>query len=128
MKHPLFKKADIILFVVLLAIAAAGLLAFRAPGSDAEDSSLTAVVLVDGEETDRLRLSDDQSVIVETVYGTNVVTIKAGVVSITDADCRGQDCVRMGGISKAGQMIVCLPHHLTVVIEGDGSAPDAVIK
>ena len=127
MKHPLFKKADIILFVVLLAIAAAGLLAFRAPGSDAEDGSLTAVVLVDGGETDRLRLSDEQSVTVETVYGTNVVTIKAGAVSITDADCRGQDCVRMGGISKAGQMIVCLPHHLTVKIEG-GSAPDAVIK
>ena len=128
MKHPLFKKADIILFVVLLVIAAAGLLAFRAPGSDAEDGALTAVVLVDGEETDRLRLSDDQSVIVETVYGTNVVTIKDGSVSITEADCRGQDCVRMSGISKAGQMIVCLPHHLTVVIEGDGSAPDAVIK
>ena len=61
-------------------------------------------------------------------YGTNTVTIKDGCAFVAVSDCRGGDCVRMGKISREGQMIVCLPHHLTVLIEGPGSAPDAVIK
>ena len=123
MKHPFFKKADIILFAVLLIIGAAGLLAFR----PAEEAGSYAVVTVDGQETDRIKLADDQTVTVETVYGVNIITVNDGSVRVTDADCSGQDCVRMGGISRPGQMIVCLPHHLTITIEG-GGAPDAVIK
>ena len=124
MKHPFFKKADIILAVVLLVIGALGLLAFR----PAEAAGAYAVITVDGEELDRIDLSADQSRIIETSYGTNTVTIKDGCAFVSESDCRGGDCVRMGKISREGQMIVCLPHHLTVLIEGPGSAPDAVIK
>ena len=56
------------------------------------------------------------------------VTVKDGCAFVSESDCPGQDCVRMDKISGTGQMIVCLPHHLTVVIEGAGEGPDAVIK
>ena len=124
MKQAFFKKADIILAVVLLIIAAAGLMAFRAPGN----AGSYAVITVDGKELDRVDLSADQSRIIETTYGTNTVTIKDGCAFVSESDCPGQDCVRMDKISGTGQMIVCLPHHLTVVIEGAGEGPDAVIK
>ena len=124
MKQAFFKKADIILVVVLLIIAAAGLMAFRA----SEDEGAYAVITVDGEEIDRIALSADQDFVIETTYGTNTVSIKDGCAFVSESDCRGQDCVRMNRISRAGQMIVCLPHHLTVVIEGAGDGPDAVIK
>ena len=113
MKQAFFKKADIILAVVLLIIAAAGLMAFRAPG----DTGTYAVITVDGKEMDRVDLSADQSRIIETTYGTNTVTIKDGCAFVSESDCPG-----------TGQMIVCLPHHLTVVIEGAGEGLDAVIK
>ena len=124
MKHPFFKKADIILAVVLLVIGALGLLAFR----PAEASGAYAVITVDGEVLEKLPLDTDQGRIIETGYGTNTITIKDGCAFVAESDCRGGDCVRMGKISREGQMIVCLPHHLTVLIEGPGSAPDAVIK
>ena len=121
---PFFKKADIILAVVLLIIGATGLLAFR----PAEEAGSTAVISLDGEVKDRLPLDTDQSVVIESSYGSNRITVENGSVFISETDCRGQDCVRMGRISREGQMIVCLPHHLTVTIEGSGNAPDAVIK
>lgn len=124
MKHPFFKKADIFLAVVLLVIGALGLLAFR----PAEAAGAYAVITVDGQELDRVELAYDQSRIIETSYGTNTITVKGGAVCVSESDCRGEDCVRMGNISREGQMIVCLPHHLTVLIEGPGNAPDAVIK
>ena len=124
MKHPFFKKADIILAVVLLIIGALGLLAFR----PAEEAGAYAVITVDGEEVGRVKLSDDQDTVIETTYGSNTVSVQGGSVSVTQSDCRGGDCVRTGKISRGGQMIVCLPHHLTVLIEGPDSGPDAVIK
>ena len=124
MKLPFFKKADIILAAVLLIIGALGLLAFR----PAKEAGGYAVITVDGEELDRMDLSADQTRVIDTAYGTNTVSVKDGSVSVTESDCRGGDCVRMGNISREGQMIVCLPHHLTVQIQGPGSAPDAVIR
>ena len=124
MKHPFFKKADIFLAVVLLVIGALGLLAFR----PAKQAGAYAVITVDGQELDRVELAYDHSHIIETSYGTNTITVKGGAVCVSESDCRGEDCVRMGNISREGQMIVCLPHHLTVLIEGPGNAPDAVIK
>ena len=88
MKHPFFKKADIILAVVLLVIGALGLLAFR----PAEAAGAYAVITVDGEELDRIDLSADQSRIIETSYGTNTVTIKDGCAFVAESDCRGGDC------------------------------------
>ena len=127
MKLSLFKKADIIIAVVLVAICVAGTFA----ALPSKDPGQTAVVTVDGAEVERIDLSGDQDAVIETQYGVNTVTVKDGYVYISESDCRGQDCVRMGGISRPGQMIVCLPHHLTVTIEGgssDPDAPDAVIK
>lgn len=125
MKLPFFKKADIILLAVLIVIGAAGLLVFgkqSAPGG-------TAIITVDGVQADSLPLSTDQSVKIETEYGSNMITVENGQVFVSEADCRGKDCMSLGKISRAGQMIVCLPHHLTVRIVGqDADVPDAVVR
>lgn len=62
---------------------------------------------------------------VTTEQGTNVVTVRAGAVAVSSADCPNQDCVHQGAISQVGQQIVCLPHELWIEIasaEGDGGA------
>ena len=128
MKLPLFRKADIVLAVVLLIIGVGSLFAFRAGAADASAADPEAVVTVDGTEQQRLKLSEDQTVIVESAYGTNTVTVKDGSVFVSEADCLNRDCVRMGSISKPGQIIVCLPHHFSVTVVGGAESPDAVIK
>jgi hypothetical protein len=47
---------------------------------------------------------------------TNTVVISNGVVTVTEANCRDQICVKTQSISKNGEIIVCLPHQLTVEI------------
>ena len=60
--------------------------------------------------------------------GTNIFAIEGGTIRVKEADCRGQDCVHFAPINKAGQTIVCLPHHLSVTIEGSSDGPDVVVR
>ena len=55
--------------------------------------------------------------------GENVVEISGGTVSVTEASCKNQVCVRHGAISKTGESIVCLPNRLVVRIQS-GSAEE----
>ncbi len=120
-KTTLLTKADIILAVILLVLGLGSMFLFRG-----EEGGF-AVVTVDGEEYGRYALSQDASVTVETPKGNNIMRIQGGQVSVTDADCPGKDCVEFGAISRQGQIILCLPHHLAITIEeGGGSDVDAV--
>ncbi|MBQ7678494.1 MAG: NusG domain II-containing protein, partial [Butyrivibrio sp.] len=74
----------------------------------------SVVVRVDGVERGRYPL-DTQTPIetwVDGVDGRNYVVIRDGVCSVTEADCPDGLCVRQGTISRAGEQIICLPHHL----------------
>ena len=87
-----------------------------AGGSDA--SGKQAVVEADGREKARLSLSEDQEVLIGEKDGEyNVVTVKNGMVSVTEANCKNQICVKTGVISEVGEVISCLPHKLIVYIE-----------
>ncbi len=48
---------------------------------------------------------------------TNVITIKDGMVFVSDANCKNQVCVKKGKISKKGESIVCLPNKVIVEIK-----------
>ena len=109
-----FKKADLVLFVLLLLLGAASVLAVQllAGASDA------AVVTVNGETYGTYPLSQDREIRVETEYGSNVLTIRSGAVSVTESDCPNHDCEGFAPISRSGQVIMCLPHRLVVTVSG----------
>ncbi|MBR4150042.1 MAG: NusG domain II-containing protein [Firmicutes bacterium] len=120
-KVPLFTKADILLAVILLALGLGSMLLLR--GGEGS----TVVVTADGAEYGRWPLSQDITVTLETANGHNTMEIKGGQVSVTEADCPNGDCVEFGAISREGQMIICLPHHLVIMIENlEGGGVDAV--
>ncbi len=124
MKLPFFKKADIALAAVIIA---ACVIAILAAGSRKEAGG-RALVRVDGETVDTLSLNTDQSIVLETRYGSNKITVKGGEVFVEEADCSSKDCIHMGSISRSGQIIVCLPHHLLITVTGAEDAPDAVVR
>lgn len=108
------RKADIILVLVLLLVAAAAgifMLAVRDTGGE-------AVVLRDGQEILRLPLSEDAEQVITEGEGSNTVVIQDGAASVTQANCPDKVCVHTGEIRYEGQTIVCLPHKLVVKIEG----------
>lgn len=65
-----------------------------------------------------------------TVYapgpGSNTVTVSAGRVCVSAADCPDRTCVRQGWVSDSGIPIVCLPHQLTILVKGGETHVDAL--
>ena len=110
-KVPLFTKADILLAVILLVLGLGSMFLFRG-----EEGGF-AVVTVDGAEYGRYPLSQDVTVTLDTPNGHNIMRISGGQVSVTEADCPNGDCVAFGAISRQGQIIICLPHHLAITVE-----------
>jgi hypothetical protein len=96
------KKPDIILCAVI--VTAAVLLLFRGGATGGE---LTARIYVAGVE-----VSADE-------VGTNTIRITPDGAYMLASTCRNQDCVRMGKITRPGQIIVCLPNRVMVILEGD---------
>ncbi len=61
--------------------------------------------------------------------GDTVVVVEDGVARVAASDCRHQICVNMGSISAPGEMIVCVPNEVTVLVTGRrDEGPDAVTR
>ena len=86
-------------------------------GADAaKEGGLLAVVQNSAGYVEVLPLGTDVRVTVEGELGTNVVEVRGGSVRCVESDCDNQVCVNTGWVGAAGQMIVCLPHQLTVQV------------
>ena len=115
------KKKDIILLAAVLAAAAiAGLilLALRT-----EDGSCVTVT-VDGEIYGTYSLNEDQTVEIQTEYGTNILEIKDGAAAMIEASCPDGYCMDQGSKNKNRQTIVCLPNKVVVEISADEDSDD----
>ena len=96
-----------------ITVPAPGTASASASASEAESSASAQEATADG----RSSAPDDECA---QHSNFNTVEIKSGSVSVTDASCRNQVCVRHGAISRPGESIVCLPNRLVVTIEGSG--------
>ena len=112
------KKGDLILLTLFLLAAAGIVLTAHTSAAALHPDADTAIVeiRVNGEIRGQYPLSKDRVIRVSTDYGENEITIEEGEVSVTGSDCANQICVQTGKIHSAQQMIVCLPHRLTVEI------------
>lgn len=118
------KKADIVLFVVLvLAGLALSWLSVRDTGAARQ-----AVVTVNGQPYGTYDLSRDQEITIRQNDHTNKITIKDGQVQMSYSDCKNQVCVNDGKISRTSQSIVCLPNRVMVEITGGEEELDAVAQ
>ena len=111
-------KNDIILAVIVIAVAATGLLlvnVFRTEGS-------FAVIKIDGKETERYPLSVNTEVVIETGDdGRNTLVIEDSKAFMKDANCPDKICEGHSKISYKGETIVCLPHKVVIEIVASDS-------
>ena len=111
-------KNDIILAVIVIAVAAVGLLllnVFKTEGS-------FAVVKIDGKETARYPLSVNTEVVIETGdNGKNTLVIENNKAFMKDANCPDKICEGHSKISYKGETIVCLPHKVVIEIVTEDS-------
>ncbi len=109
------RPGDIIITLVIAAIAVVLLLS-ALPGA-ADD--LVAVIIINGEEAERIELSTDMQPEIVSLEDVGVIiTAQNGEVAFTYSDCPDQTCVHTGWLSKAGDIAVCIPNEVIVKIEG----------
>jgi len=121
----LLKRGDILLAAALLLFAAALFVVYFALP---KDTGTAAKITVNNQTVATLPLSKNTTYTVRTDEGYNIVTVKDGAVSVSEADCKNQICVHSRAVSRAGERIICLPHKLTVVVVGgDTPAMDFVV-
>ncbi len=119
-------KNDIILAVIVIVVAAVGLLLlniFKTEGA-------YAVVKIDGKETERYLLSVNTEVVIETENnGRNTLVIEDNKAFMKDANCPDKICEGHSKISYKGETIVCLPHKVVIEIVADETTDelDAVV-
>ena len=101
------KKGDIFLIAIVLCLAAFG---FFFIGSRGKGQGGTLTVYIDGEVYDVYDMSKDQEIILEGEDWHNKFQIKDGIVTMMEADCPDQYCVKHAPIDKESETIVCLPH------------------
>lgn len=117
----IIKKADIVLFLILVIIGAA-LFFLSATGNE---KGKQVVVSVDGKKYGTYSLAKDQTVVIRHSKNINKFTIKDGYVQMTHANCNNKVCLKEGKISRTKQSIVCLPNKVVIEIRG-GESYDAI--
>ena len=122
----LFKKADIAIIGVVIALTATLIVLYLRGFRDVLAQNLT--ISVDGKIYGIYPLDEDMEI---KIGDSNICTIKDGKVSMTHADCADQSCIHSMPISRAGESIVCLPNKVVLKITGqsaDGEGVDAVAR
>lgn len=120
----MIKKADIVLFFVLLAV---GLVISWASLNSGQTGDKVRIS-VGGETYGVYDLAQDRTIQVRQNGHTNNIIIQGGHVSMASSDCANQVCVNTGAIYLAGDSIVCLPNRVMVEIlsESKGGGVDVI--
>ncbi|MCK4591082.1 MAG: NusG domain II-containing protein [Candidatus Latescibacteria bacterium] len=110
----LLTNSDKILIIALLFLAFASFWVIPGVGKQGR------IVLVEQNSklVKELPLDKETIVEVEGPLGTTVVKVESGKVRIVSSPCPRKLCVRMGSISKAGEIVVCVPNKVVVRIKG----------
>lgn len=122
-RYPFFRIKD--LTIPVFVVIAFLLLSFN---DKSEKISELCLEIYTGEETYRLQLEVDTMFTVMGNLGEMKISIESERARVASSPCRGQDCVRQGWLSSPGDMAVCVPSGVFIIISGnDGShSPDAV--
>lgn len=117
-----FKKKDILLIVIILAVAGVSYLLHEKIGGVGANC---VTVKVNGVIEGIYSMDEDQEI--EINGGTNHLVIKNGKADMVDADCPDKLCVHQKAISKNNESIICLPNKVVVEVDSrENSEFDAV--
>jgi len=122
------KRSDRITGVVILAAVALVIVFWivmhRTPGT-------LAVVQVDGKvvATVDLTLREVQTLRITGVVGPLVIVADGkGSIRVAEATCPDQICVHTIPARSPGDQVICVPNHMVITIEGEGTGIDALAQ
>ena len=81
-----------------------------------ESNKKIAEIKLNGKVIRQIDLSKDDTFVIASESGTNIVKVEDGKITIIEADCPDKVCVKTGAISNAGDVIACVPHKILILI------------
>lgn len=121
---PFFRLTDL-----LIPLIAGLVLIVMHISNSTHDSDGLLLVVHTGENTEYLPLDRDTSFRVNGNMGELEIQIDSSRARISEAPCPGQDCVRRGWLTSAGDLAICVPSGVFICIENEsseGESPDAI--
>lgn len=122
------KRSDRVTGVVILAAVALvvvfWIVMHRTPGT-------LAVVQVDGKvvATVDLTLREVQTLRITGVVGPLVLVADGkGSIRVAEATCPDQICVHTIPARSPGDQVICVPNHMVITVEGEGTGIDALAQ
>jgi hypothetical protein len=103
---------------VVIALLAAGAVAFAAVAAYAPGSGQTSAVIKGRSGEWVYPLSPDRQIKVAGPLGDTIVVIEHKTLRIVDSPCPNNTCIAAGSIDSPGQWLACLPNDVIVRIEG----------
>lgn len=123
----IIRKADIVLFVLLLLLGVGLSLPSFIKGTSTPENA-TVEITVAGELYGSYPLNKDTEINVSDKGHLNKVIIKDGQVQMIEASCHNQLCIKQGTIGMPNQQIICLPNRVVVRIVSDQGGDVDVIS
>ena len=115
----ILSRADIFLFIVIVAVAAVGIVLMAGRGSGG-----TAVIRVDGNVYQEVDLATDQEIHI----GAVCIEVKDGAIAFVGIRLRDTHaCIKAGWLSVPGASAACLPNRISITVLGE-SGVDAVAQ
>lgn len=107
-------KKDLLLIVIILAIAAVG---FTANHFIQKKPAAQLEITVDGKVVEVLDLTKDTEMTIDGWNGgTNHLIIQDGTAWVDEATCPDKVCIHQGKVAMNRQMIVCLPNRMVATV------------
>ncbi|MBZ0264900.1 NusG domain II-containing protein [bacterium] len=100
--------------MILILGLVSGSLLFAASESKPGDS---AIVWLDDTKKLTLDLEKNGRYSIDGVLGETVIVVEEKGVRIESSPCTNHICVKMGSIHLSGQMLICVPNHVTVRVQ-----------
>lgn len=108
------RKGDRIAVLAVVLIIVVALYAAKNRGGS------LVVVSVKGEVYGTALLSDDETISLDIEGCINIIQMEKGEVSMAEANCPDGLCTQQRPVSRTGEVIICLPNKVMVLIEGRG--------
>lgn len=118
----LFKIGDILFWLALFGAA----WFYQAMIASATAADNLALVEIAGEVKYRIDLKLDRQYELDEFHPPVRIAVRGGALAIIANDCPQNLCLKMGAISRPGQMIVCVPKKILIYIPTHHGARESV--
>ena len=101
---------------VFAVVSASGFLINRFDSD--HERALTAAIVIADQVTATLDLSEDRSYVFTGTLGEVRVEVHNRGLRVAASTCPNKFCLRQGIVRSAGEMVICVPNHLIIHLQG----------